>query len=349
MSKFSHFLGCDACRKRRKTDDTNPWKHFDFIEIGTSNFRTLTQFLHGSDTTCILGHALLNWDRDQVLGIAVDPVEHLLECLPVLPGVTKVPVAIADVDGEAEMHFARSNALSLFPGAYSSWLSMGTGKLWSPHPHLLEWLQHDGIDYHSIAEVKRVPVWSFRTLAMKFHVQSVDILKVDCEGADCSILEGVLSYCDENPDCFPRILQFETNELTHQSTIEWTIEQLKQRGYQVCYRGRDTVMKRSIQPQRFCCDFLVGKCIYSAEQCFFDHPISFGNAVSTQEDEPGSLNLTSNMLQSTVCCFGRHCVRGHGDAGPNSLCLYCKRTISSGEDCWCDLCWDSWRNWEHLL
>eukprot|EP00975_Prorocentrum_lima_P035295 7414182-Prorocentrum_lima.AAC.1 len=64
-------------------------QHYDFIEVGTSNFRTLTQYLAWTDTSCWMGLALRTWDREKVVGIAVEPVGHLLHQLPNLPGVHK--------------------------------------------------------------------------------------------------------------------------------------------------------------------------------------------------------------------------------------------------------------------
>ena len=69
------------------------YEHFDFIEVGTSDFRTLTQYVEESNISCPLGCALRNWDPNSVRGIAVDPVEHLLKRLPDLPNVAKVNAA----------------------------------------------------------------------------------------------------------------------------------------------------------------------------------------------------------------------------------------------------------------
>ena len=76
--------------RHKSQQNKKHWRHFDFVEVGTSDFRTLTQFLAGTDTSCPMGHALCTWNPEEVVGLAVDPVWHLLKRLPNLVGVQKV-------------------------------------------------------------------------------------------------------------------------------------------------------------------------------------------------------------------------------------------------------------------
>eukprot|EP00747_Dinoflagellata_sp_TGD_P170711 gnl/TRDRNA2_/TRDRNA2_202972_c0_seq1.p1 gnl/TRDRNA2_/TRDRNA2_202972_c0~~gnl/TRDRNA2_/TRDRNA2_202972_c0_seq1.p1 ORF type:complete len:346 (+),score=13.33 gnl/TRDRNA2_/TRDRNA2_202972_c0_seq1:117-1154(+) len=299
------------------------WKPYDFVEIGTSDFRTLTQFLDGSDLSCPLGHALRSWAPSKAVGLAVDPVEHLLRRLPKLPGVQTVPVAIGSTDGYATLHCTREDASWRYPMAYSAWLGIGTGRIRSPHPHLQQWLHTEGVPYDQVVEKRQVPVWSFRKLVMNYGVSSIDILKTDCEGSDCDVLQGVIEYCDEWPQTFPRIICFETNELSDERTVQWTIEQLQQRGYRVLSQGRDTTLKRSSAVPLICCDFLDGSCMLG-EACFFDHP---------RDEQP-----SSRSGHSPACCYGPHCIRGHGGVVPT--CCVCGTLTVHTRCCWCDTCWE---------
>ena len=77
---------------------------------------------------------------------------------------------------------------------------------------------------------EHVPVWSFETLATKYKVLSIDALKTDCEGADCEVLSGLMSFCDKWAMTFPRSLSFETDELICPKTVRRTILQLDERG-----------------------------------------------------------------------------------------------------------------------
>ena len=86
-------------------ESSSEWVPFDFVEIGTADFRTLSQFLVGSDRTCAIGDALRTWNLDKVRGVAVEPVSHLLDRLPMLPCVRKENVAMGSTDGAATLHF----------------------------------------------------------------------------------------------------------------------------------------------------------------------------------------------------------------------------------------------------
>ena len=80
------------------------------MEVGTSDFRTLVQFLDDTDTTCPMGHALRTWNPDEAVGLVVEPVEHLLERLPNLAGVYKLRAAMGAVDGFKDFWCVRADA-----------------------------------------------------------------------------------------------------------------------------------------------------------------------------------------------------------------------------------------------
>ena len=127
-------------------------KNLDFVEVGTADFRTLTQFVFDSegDNACPLGHALRNWDPNTVRGIAVDPVGHLLNRLPDLPAVTKVAVALGADDGERVCNRVGEDAGKRYPHSYAVWLARGTATVGSKHvthPHLKFWLEREGIPF----------------------------------------------------------------------------------------------------------------------------------------------------------------------------------------------------------
>ena len=137
------------------------WRHFDFVEVGTPDFRTLTQFLDGTDTSCFVGNALRTWRPAEAVGLAVDPVWHLLDRLPELHGVRKVQAAIGAADGWQTLHYVRKDAVQRYPRAYSAGLARGTATLGDPHPKLLDCLRRDGIALPEIMTLRQVPVWSF--------------------------------------------------------------------------------------------------------------------------------------------------------------------------------------------
>eukprot|EP00969_Alexandrium_andersonii_P159241 7034957-Alexandrium_andersonii.AAC.1 len=63
-------LGSSRCGRTRSRsaplNDRQKWQRYDFIEVGTSDFRTLPQFVHSSDASCPLGFALRTWDPEKI-------------------------------------------------------------------------------------------------------------------------------------------------------------------------------------------------------------------------------------------------------------------------------------------
>ena len=290
-------------------------KPFDFVEVGTSDFRTLVQFLVGTDTSCSMGRALLTLDPEEAVGLVVEPVGHLLERLPNLAGVYKLRAAMGAVDGYKDFWCVRADALQRFPHNYSAWLARGTGTLGELHPQLKDRLAEDGIEPTDVMTRQRVPVWSFGTLAWSYNIGSIDVLKLDCEGADCEVLHGLMDYCDSWPETFPRIIAFETNDLSCEETVKRTISRLNSRGYEVLSKGRDTILKRRSPRVLVCCAFLRGECPWG-RSCFFDHQ-------SSQDAARG-------------CCLGWRCAHGHG--GALSCCCRCDATPVF-RSCYCEDCW----------
>ena len=297
------------------------WLAFDFVEIGTADFRTLSQSLAGSDCSCEIANALRTWNPNKARGIAVEPVRHLLNRLPVLPGVRKENVAMGSTDGTATMHFVRKDAGKRLPYSYAVWLARGTGSIKGKHPTLLEWLRHDGVRYDEVMTVATVPQWSFESLATCHKIASIDILKIDCEGADCDILRGLMDYCDRWPATYPRIISFETNHLSEEGEVQCTLSALRDRNYITIHQGHDTVMKR-VEAEAMCCDFLHGTCLYG-RNCYFDHP-------------------EGPREKQVACCYGDQCLRGHGGATPT--CIMCNQ-YSGNNQCFCESCWATHR-WE---
>lgn len=246
------------------------WRHLHFIEVGASDFNTISQFLADGDSSCPMGYALRTWDVAGVRGLVVEPVKHLLIRLPNLPGVLKVDVALGSTDGSVVFNHVREDAASRFPDSYAVYLARGTGNVGSPHPQLSECLLNEGISYADVMTSKDVQMWSFATLAERYRVASVDVLKLDCEGSDCDVLQGLIDYCRDGLMCFPRIISFETNSLCPEPVVCDVIRQLEGVGYRVLWRGRDTALKLEVGVPAVCGYFLRGWCMKGL-QCFFDH------------------------------------------------------------------------------
>ncbi len=315
QGKYTRKQSAEA--KATWNESSSEWLPFDFFEIGTADFRTLSQFLVGSDRTCAIGDALRTWNLDKVRGVAVEPVSHLLDRLPMLPCVRKENVAMGSTDGAATLHFVREDAGKRWPYSYAVWLARGTGTINGKHPHLVKCLRREGIPFDDVMDTVIVPVWSFERLARHHKIASIDVLKIDCEGSDCRILQGLMDYCDRWPATYPRIISFETNQLSKRRDVEKTLSALRDRSYVMIHRGRDTVLKRMRAKQAICCDFLHGTC-WNGKTCFFDHS-------------------RGTRAKAAQCCYGGRCLRQHGGVIPT--CIACNLGSGYGR-LFCQGCWE---------
>lgn len=242
-------------------DDTH---HFDFIEIGTSNYHTFTQSIASHPDGKPFAWAYLRWcdDPTSMRGLAVDMKRRYLDQLPDLPNVEKVQAAVSEVDGCKRMYHVPVRDIERWEGIFAARgsrrgyravrLARGCSAL-GRHRVLRRALGQLGLQH--LIRAKRVRTSGVNTLLRKHKVKSIDVLALDCEGHDCAILRGLMNACDVRPAWYPQWILFETNgmndELFGQGTEKKTVRALKKRGYKVWYGGgywetwkRDTVLKR---------------------------------------------------------------------------------------------------------
>lgn len=242
------------------------WNHFDFVEVGTSNYHTLVQAVAGHPEAKPDADWYLDLDKDpaEVRGLAVDMKREYLDQLPSLPGVVKVCAAVSErgCDRNKKMrhvplrdveHWERVFATSGNWLAYRQVrLARGCSTLGTHHT-LENELRKIGLLH--LVRKQVVQVCSLRELFFWHRVWSVGVLALDCEGYDCAILRGLIEAGDNWDIWFPQVIIFETNgmndEVFGQGTESRAVEELCRRGYVVWYGGgwrdtgkRDTVLWR---------------------------------------------------------------------------------------------------------
>jgi FkbM family methyltransferase len=195
-------------------------KHFDFIEIGTSDFNTLIQKA-GPAT----------------VGLSVEPLIDYLSRLPEKPRVTKVNAAVSDKSGHMDIYYVPDDVRKEYN--LPSWMK-GTNKIGAPHPTVMRYLAKHGLPA-SLMHHRRVPVLSVATLFRRYHVGSVEYLKVDTEGHDAVILGAYLDMVERQPALRAQRILFESNALTAREDVAALSERLRSLGYQVETRRQDTV------------------------------------------------------------------------------------------------------------
>merc|ERR1712048_93934 len=101
------------------------------------------------------------------------------------------------------------------------WYAKSLSSVGKPHPELERLLVSVGrMDF---LEKRKVQVLSWAELCRLHRIASVDVVQLDCEGMDCSILRGLLAHCKTNPKAFPRFIDFEANWLADEQEVDKTL------------------------------------------------------------------------------------------------------------------------------
>lgn len=236
------------------------WKnHYDFIEVGTSDWGTITQYCAGcdADVASLLGEQIESplVDLYYARGLAVEPVGAYLDTLPSLPNVTKVQCAMGEVSGNDVLYGVSSENVRRHQGQYQAalpgavpegtkidvmWYAVSLSSVGHPHPKLKPMLEE--IERKDLLESWPVEVLDWCSLCTRHSVKSVDVVQIDCEGRDCSIVRSLLSHCEKHPLAYPRVIMFEANDLTDAAEIQSTVDSLIAHGYTLWSRGNENVL-----------------------------------------------------------------------------------------------------------
>jgi FkbM family methyltransferase len=164
--------------------------HYDFIEVGTSDFRTLIQ-------TC----------KDNEIGLSIEPIKIYLDSLPDKPNVTKVNCAISNINGTIDVYYVKPEDIIKYN--LPNWVR-GCNSINKPHPTVLNLLgdKHDSV---ITKEVVQVINWS--RLVDIYKIESIKYLKIDTEGHDGLILDDYYNTCLSNVELLANTIIFENNIL----------------------------------------------------------------------------------------------------------------------------------------
>lgn len=249
---------------RPDPDDGEP-EHFDFVEVGTSNYHTFTQAVAGHPDGKPYAWRFLPWDVHplRLRGLAVDMKQDYLDQLPDLPRVEKVQAAVSESGGMQRMYHVPLGDIEHFEAVFAargSWrghramqLARGCSAL-GQHSMLRRLLAAIGLRH--LARVRRVCSRNLASVLEGRRVGSIGMLALDCEGHDCAILRGLLKSCETQPHLYPSWIWFESNgmndELFGPGTESDTVWHLEGHGYRVLWGGgydrtgkRDTLLERT--------------------------------------------------------------------------------------------------------
>jgi FkbM family methyltransferase len=180
----------------------NSQSHYDFIEIGTSDFSTLLQ------------------ENPDKRGISIEPIKVYYDALPNPIKGYKLQCAVSDFDGTIEMNWIHPS--DIIDHSLPDWLR-GCNSI-GPHVH------HDKFSSNLIKkELVKTIKWD--TLVKMYDIQSVDVIKIDTQGHDHIILSQILNHC-KNTYFRPIKIIFENNELADKDTINTITKEFEKIGYE---------------------------------------------------------------------------------------------------------------------
>ncbi len=196
--------------------------HYNFIEIGTSDFDTLIQ-------TC----------AEDAVGLSIDPILVYLQRLPAKPHVMRVLAAISHLDGFVDAYHVPPKIIEIC--SLPDWMR-GCNCIGMPHPTASRVLNTIGLNPAQVFHKAQVPVFSMKTLLSMYDVGSCDYLKIDTEGHDVIILKNYVEALKEKMSTPAKRICFESNELTPTEAVDDIIKELESVGYVLESRAGNTYL-----------------------------------------------------------------------------------------------------------
>lgn len=165
-------------------------QHYDFIEIGTSDFNTMIQ-------TC----------SDESVGLSIEPLKFYLDKLPNKKNVKKLQVAMSDEDSETYIFYIKEDKIEKYK---LPWWVRGSNSVGKPHKFTIKEIGEDL--YYKIVTIEKIPTISWKSLLENVGVSSIGTLKIDTEGYDHVILKGYIDLCYSNPKLWAEEIIFEYHD-----------------------------------------------------------------------------------------------------------------------------------------
>ncbi len=203
----------------------------DFIEIGTSNFNTITQLID---------------DTDGLVGFAIEPSLHYLNSLPNKQGVTKANCAIVSAQDAAQgvktvdfYYIPEETIKRLQLGNFM----MGCNSVGDYHGMQVK------LNYQKHVVIEKVHAYSLESFLQLHKIRRIRLLKIDAEGYDVVIMEELYQYMVAKNDTalYPERILFETNDPdpVQKAVVQGLIEKFQNLGYVLMMHNDDTILQLS--------------------------------------------------------------------------------------------------------
>ena len=203
------------------TKENNNDVHYDFVEIGTSDFDTL---IETSD--------------DNTVGLSIEPIKYYLDRLPERKNVKKLQLALSDTDGFMDIYYIPNE--KIVEHSLPFWVR-GTNSINKPHPFAVKKIGKE--IYDSVVKIEKTPTITWDTLVKQEKIKSIGFLKIDTEGHDHIILNDYLKLCELNPNLLAEKIQFEYHsEISNIDELEKII--LKFKNYSIERNEMDVTLTK---------------------------------------------------------------------------------------------------------
>lgn len=180
---------------------------YDFIEIGTSDFRTLIE------------------NPPPGKGISVEPLKYYLDKLPDNPNIIKSNFALTNFVGEIDIYWVTPENIKKYNLPH--WVR-GCNSIDKPHPTVKSLLKEN---HNNVVNVDKVKCITWESFINLYKVEAIDYLKIDTEGHDGVILEEYLKICNLNPSLWAKEILFEYNVLSDSNFLDLLINKFTLEGY----------------------------------------------------------------------------------------------------------------------
>lgn len=180
---------------------------YDFIEIGTSDFRTLIE------------------DPPPGKGISVEPLKYYLDKLPDNPNVIKSNFALTNFVGEIDIYWVTPENIKKYN--LPNWVR-GCNSINKPHPTVKSLLKEN---YNNVVNIDKVKCITWESFIHLYGIEAIDYLKIDTEGHDGVILEEYLNVCKSKSNLLANTILFEYNILSDPKFINPIIDKFIEIGY----------------------------------------------------------------------------------------------------------------------
>jgi FkbM family methyltransferase len=218
-------------------------KNFDFVEIGTSCFKTLIE--EASDTT---------------VGISIEPVKEYIDSLPSKNTVIKIWGAVVPDNSSKELDLYYIEPQDIKEHGLKKFMR-GCNSIGKPHDLHLDYFSNlkqwrnavNKKDLPSINLVEKgivkkisVPCYTWKDVVENHNVGLINFLKIDTEGMDCKILNSILDYYEKtnNFSLLPKRILFETNAHTDELEVKNIKNRLLSINYKIISEDLDTEVVR---------------------------------------------------------------------------------------------------------